>query len=170
MMEQPEDTIYYYLEGFNLDMLPPMLPSVDNTLVSEPVNLDTLQVPVLPLPQAVKSEPPPPPPASIKPCKMSPAAFKEHKNLINRRYQKKKRLEREDDKERIRTLEESLEKQKSRALELLIAKLQDLYMGYFQFHLCQLLLHLSFHLKRQQGAPLSVFSDHLHQSPLPLWP
>ena len=50
MMEQPEDTIYYYLEGFNLDMLPPMLPSVDNTLVSEPVDLDTLQVPVLPLP------------------------------------------------------------------------------------------------------------------------
>ena len=133
MMEQPEDTIYYYLEGFNPDMLPPMLPSVDNTLVSEPVNLDTLQVPVLPLPRAVKSEPPPPPPASIEPRKMSPAAFKEHKNLINRRYQKKKRLEREDDKERIRTLEESLclEKQKSRALELLIAKLQDLYMGYF---------------------------------------
>ena len=42
MMEQPEDTVYYYLEGFNLDLLPPMLPSVDNTLVSESVDLDPL--------------------------------------------------------------------------------------------------------------------------------
>ena len=129
-MEQPEDTVYYYLEGFNLDMLPPMLPSVDNTLVSEPVE-DPLQVPVLALPVAVKSKPPPPPPASVKPRQMSPADFKLHKNLINRKYRKNKKLEREQDKERIRTLEESLRRERLKSsvqeralLKLMIEKLQ----------------------------------------------
>ena len=131
-MEQPynQDNVVCYFDAFNLDLLPPALPSVDNTLVSEPVE-DPLQVPVLALPVAVKSKPPPPPPASVKPRQMSPADFKLHKNLINRKYRKNKKLEREQDKERIRTLKESLRREKLKSsvqeralLKLTIEKLQ----------------------------------------------
>ena len=106
-MEQPNNqvNVVWNFDDFNWDFLQPSIASVDNTLVSEIVE-DPLQVPALPV--AVKSKPPPPPPASIKPHKMSPVAFKEHKNLINRKYRKNKKLEREQDKERIRTLKERI--------------------------------------------------------------
>ena len=125
-MEQPnnQDIVVWNFDDFNWDFLQPALASVDNTLVSEPVK-DPLQVPVLALPVAVKSKPPPPPPASVKPRQMSPTDFKLHKNLINRKYRKNKKLEREQDKERIRTLEESLRREmlKSSVQERALLKL-----------------------------------------------
>ena len=95
--------------------------------MSKSMDLETLPVLIKPLSPPSSSSPPPAvQAASIRPHNMTPMAYKEHKNKMNRRSCEKKMLEREDDKERIRSLEKSLclEKKKSKALEIKVQELE----------------------------------------------
>ena len=123
-------------KSMDLETLPVLIEPLSPPSSSSPppvLNLeDQLQLQLLAVNfDTLMSKPPPPLPpvvqaASVRPRNMTPVAYKELNNKINRRSCEKKMLEREDDKERIRSLEKSLrlEKKKSRALEIKVQELE----------------------------------------------